>query len=1154
MSKKWLKKSCAIVAGVGLFTSSFISPASAQINIKDTPAVSAIKVTQKDLQERLDQTKRSAVSEDTLVIRYKRPLSTSQHRQAGGSILQQFSDLNYVVVKVNGKEKLNNIIEKYKKFDQVVSVHPSVFYKPLSLEDPKAKDQYQNSLLQLEKAQKLAGNHSVTVAVVDQGVDMDHPDLKNRLLPSFNTVNPMNQGTPDYHGTHVAGIVAANKGNGIGGYGVNPNAKILPIDVFDRGWGATDYAIAQGILLAVEKGANIINMSLGGPMKSPLIEAAIDNALEKNVVVIASAGNTGDDSLSYPAAYEGVISVGAVNSEKKLASFSTYGTSVDVVAPGEEIYAPIYEYEKKSSFQKMSGTSMSAPMVSGLASLLLSKYPNLTPLQVEYILEHTAEDLGDKGFDTTFGNGMIDPIKALQFNINDLPELTTKEWNKEEIFSRAEKISLEKELSIKGSVTKPFEEKWYKTEVTKGENIQFVLDGAEQFDFKLLLHLSSPDGEVELDLNKVREGAKEGKLFEVPFTGELAVGVKEVNGSYDDSARNLSKYELSVSKVSELPKDESSIEAPISIDLPYDKKEATLIGEDGDDDFYRFSVEEEQVVKIDLSGLPGVDTSIGVYMGDQFALPEDMPEEERKVMLEEFFEGEYPMDPMYHANKAGKSEGESLVFTAMPGMEYYIRISNKMLGYFGMYDFIMNFGLMDEEQVPESSLETYKLEVVGKSIGEDEDMFPYFLEEKFTEETQLEKQMESMAKGVQEEEVDFTQLLKDGALPYEIGSVGTGSLQRFEDEDWFGVTPTETGIYEFSLLNKNSTNPMMEIYQIREDELTGRNYLEHIGSNVSYNWIDVNLSDSLYTGLKKDKTYYIKFNTNYYTGDISFEPYEFTSKLIVKDPQDKQEDDDDLENIKNLVGSVVEGNFSMPHDQDISYFESKSTQVYGVTLEQQEVDLSWKSKYPKELVNSFYGMIMIVEDVNKNRKLDEREFNKIQVIDKAQSFGLTYGSFKAEKNKNYILLTTAFVDGPVPLSLLPYKLTVAPVQQNDEDAKSVVTGNVPSKPLTLKKVNNKKLEATGYLNAGVPYGDEDWFELKIDKDSKGKITLNTGVEVDGIITLYKNGKELTTADYYAAGDNEVLYFNLKKGTYHFKVRDMFGHTTLKAYKIQVDFN
>ncbi|MDA6790855.1 S8 family serine peptidase, partial [Escherichia coli] len=78
----------------------------------------------------------------------------------------------------------------------------------------------------------------------------------------------MSPGTPDYHGTHVAGIVAANKNNGIGGYGVNPNAKILPIDVFDRGWGASDYVIAQGILYAVEKGAKVINMSLGGPMKS----------------------------------------------------------------------------------------------------------------------------------------------------------------------------------------------------------------------------------------------------------------------------------------------------------------------------------------------------------------------------------------------------------------------------------------------------------------------------------------------------------------------------------------------------------------------------------------------------------------------------------------------------------------------------------------------------------------------------------------------------------------------------------------------------------------------------------------------------------------------------------------------------------------------
>ena len=336
----------------------------------------------------------------------------------------------------------------YQKLGHVVSVTPSIQYKTFNTQDPKSNQQYYLKQLNLEKSQSLAGKTPVTVAVIDQGVDTKHPDLKGRLLPGYNAVNPMNQGSPDFHGTHVTGIIAANKNNAIGGYGVNPNAKILPIDVFDRQFFATDYTIAQGILYAVEKGAKVINMSLGGPIKSPIIEEAVNKALEKNIVIVAAAGNTGDATPSYPAAYEGVISVGSTNEEKKLSNFSSFGPSIDVVAPGEDIYSTIYDYEKKSTFMSLDGTSMASPMVAGIASLLLSKYPQLTPTQVEYILEHSAQDLGAEGYDTKYGNGLVDPVKALQYKIKKLPSLTKTQWNEKEIKAHARKVEInEKTLS-----------------------------------------------------------------------------------------------------------------------------------------------------------------------------------------------------------------------------------------------------------------------------------------------------------------------------------------------------------------------------------------------------------------------------------------------------------------------------------------------------------------------------------------------------------------------------------------------------------------------------------------------------------------------------------------------------------------------------------
>lgn len=1160
--KKWAKHA-ALAAGLGLAASSVLAPlaVSAESKISRQPGVAAIQTDQPFLQKKLDQTEKPALSDDTLIIKFKKPLTQKEHQIAGGILIKQFSDLNYAVVKVKDKKNLHNIIKKYQNFSQVVSVNPSAFYKPLSLKDPKISEQYQIDLLHLEKAQQLAGKNKVIVAVIDQGIDVNHPDLKGRILPGYNAVNPMNQGTPDFHGTHVAGIIAANKNNGIGGYGVNPNAKILPIDVFDRQWIASDYAIAQGILYAVEKGAKVINMSLGGPMPSPIIEEALKKAAEKNVVVIAAAGNTGDNTLNYPAAYEGVISVGSINNEKKLSDFSTYGTSVDLVAPGEEVYSTIYEYEKKSSYRKLSGTSMASPMVAGVASLLLSKYPKLTPLQVEYILEHTSEDLGDKGFDIKYGNGLVNPVAALQFDMKKLPPLTKGTWTEKEILDKAESVSLTNKVDLKGSITKPFEEKWYKTEVKKGELVQFILEGAPQYDYKLMVHLYSPNGKTLLDINKVREGETEGKLFEAPYSGTLVFGVKDVNGSFDDSGRALSKYKLTVEKTSEKPVDESNIQKPLNIELPYhSNKNFTLVGQDGDDDFYKFSVKEQQVIKVDLSALPGVDTSISVYTADQFSLSDDseLSEEEKKAYLEKMLTGKNPIEPAFYSNNAGKSEGETLTFTAMPETEYIIRISNKVENYFGMYDYFMNFDMLDEEQVPESSLVPYDLKVEGKVIPPDEDMFPISNDEEDAgAEKQLDKQREAIVESSKsEEEIDNVEMIKEGSQSYQIGNEASGYLQAFEDEDWFAVTPKETGIYEFDLSKNEASIPMMEIYQIQEEkDENGKTIksLNEIGSNVNWGWNDAIVDEKLITGLKKDETYYIKLSVNNLNGDISFNPYKFHSKLILKNPQDKHEDNDSLENIKNLPGSVVVGNFAMPNDQDVFYLESKSNQVYGVSIEQKAVDQKWRSKYPKELIKPFYGMAAVFEDVNKNRKLDEKEYDRVQNIENGFLNGTTFGSFKAEKNKNYIIIVNGFVDGNLPLTLLPYKLTIGPVNQNDEDKGSVVKNNIPSKPLGLKKISSKQLKAAGYLNAGVPYGDEDWYVLKLDKDTKGKIELSAGIEVDGVISIYKNGKQIVSSDIYPEGDSEVLYFHLKKGTYHIKVRDTFGHTTLTPYTLSIQF-
>ncbi|MDP4171927.1 MAG: S8 family peptidase, partial [Bacillota bacterium] len=824
--KKWIKKAGILTAGASLLaTTVFTTPlafaetrlnAFSQQNGQLEPWNSPINQNERQ---------QSALSEDELVINYTKPLSSAQYRMAGGTLIKQFSDLHFAVVKIGIKQKLSYAIDNYRKFTNVLSVTPSAYYQPLALEDPKASEQYQNDLLHLSAAQALTGKYPVTVAVIDQGIDMNHPDLKGRLLPGYNSVTPMNQGSPDFHGTHVAGILAADKGNGIGGYGVNPKAKILPIDVFDRNsQGASDYSIAQGILYAVQKGAKIINMSLGSSMPSPLIEEAIKKALDKNVTVVAAAGNTGDDTPSYPAAYEGVISVGSVNQEKKLSDFSTFGPSIDVVAPGEGIYSTIYEYERKSSFRRMSGTSMATPMVAGTASLLLSKYPNLTPYQIEYILEHTAEDLGDKGFDVKYGNGLINPLNAMKFDVKKIPSIVKPAWTEEEQLASAEKVVLEENNSFSGSITKPFAEKWYETEVKKGDNIQFVLDGASKFDYKLMLQLLSPDQKVHMDVNKVREGKKEGKLFEAPFSGTLLFGVKDVNDHYDDSSKSLSKFTLTTQKMNTAPEDESTIINPVQLEFPYQNTEQhfTLTGAGGDDDYYRFSVKEKQAVKINLSAIPGVDTSLGVYTADQF-FPKDidkMSSEDKQAVMDRLVAGTDEIDPVFYANKGGYSEGESLTFSAEPDVSYIVKVSNKVENNSGVIDYYQNSGQMMNDQQPEPSILPYQLEITGKVFPADEDTLPMNSPDDGSKaapapQNTMDPQDPSL-KIVDQN--DYIQSIKDGARSYDIGATADDFLHSTDDEDWFAVTPKSSGVYSFNLSETGNSVPDTEVYRIAEDK------------------------------------------------------------------------------------------------------------------------------------------------------------------------------------------------------------------------------------------------------------------------------------------------------------------------------------------------
>lgn len=209
-------------------------------------------------------------------------------------------------------------------------------------------------------------------------------------------------------------------------------------------------------------------------------------------------------------------------------------------------------------------------------------------------------------------------------------------------------------------------------------------------------------------------------------------------------------------------------------------------------------------------------------------------------------------------------------------------------------------------------------------------------------------------------------------------------------------------------------------------------------------------------------------------------------------------------------------------------------------------------KYPKELFAPIFGAAIIYEDVNKNRLLDDEDLERGSVIANGlfeYNQDVNYGSFKVKKGKNYIIKLVGLVNSPYSLSLVPYKLTIKPAVTKDEDAGSVVKNNTPSKPLSMKKINPKTWKATGHLNSGIPNGDEDWYVINVKENIDGYLSLDSGKEVDGVISLYQKGKRIATSNYYGSGQSEVMHVRLKKGKYYVKVRDVYGNPTIKPYTL-----
>jgi len=328
--------------------------------------------------------------------------------------------------------------------------------------------QWHYPLINLPEAWDITtGSSNVVVAVIDTGIISNHPDLSGRLVQGYDFIsdtdvsldgdgidnNPedpgdQSPGGSSFHGTHVAGTIAANSNNDIGVAGVGWQTRIMPLRTLGRAGVGTDYSIEQAMLFAAglpnDSGqtanptADIINLSLGGPRISPGFENVIQQVREAGIMIVAAAGNDGDTTVNFPGALEGVLSVAAVDLRKERASYSNFNSTVSLAAPGgsrqdvdgdgaadavvstsgdEGFFGGI-----QATYTGQIGTSMATPHVAGVLALMKAVNPNLTPSDVDSLLTsgQITEDIGASGKDNSFGYGLIDAQKAVQASLTAL--------------------------------------------------------------------------------------------------------------------------------------------------------------------------------------------------------------------------------------------------------------------------------------------------------------------------------------------------------------------------------------------------------------------------------------------------------------------------------------------------------------------------------------------------------------------------------------------------------------------------------------------------------------------------------------------------------------------------------------------------------------
>jgi thermitase len=331
----------------------------------------------------------------------------------GGREHSRIAALGVRIVEVP-EQAAARILESLRKDPQVEFAEPDFIATAVgSANDPyfSSGNQWYLSKIQVPAAWDYGtGAPGVTVAVIDSGVLASHPDLAGKVLAGYDFHNADADPSDDNgHGTAVAGLAAAASNNQLGMAGIAWANPVLPAKVLGADGSGSYSAISNAITWAADRGARVINLSLGGTSSSRTLQQAVDYAWNRNAVVIAAAGNNGNNITFYPAACTNVVAVSATNASDLRPSWSNFGSYVDLAAPGENILT----LQGTASYSSWNGTSFSSPITAGVVALMISANPGLSNRAVVDLLLRNADDIGSAGYDVYYGNGRVNAYRAV---------------------------------------------------------------------------------------------------------------------------------------------------------------------------------------------------------------------------------------------------------------------------------------------------------------------------------------------------------------------------------------------------------------------------------------------------------------------------------------------------------------------------------------------------------------------------------------------------------------------------------------------------------------------------------------------------------------------------------------------------------------------